>query len=190
MGHVSVYLLHGGEMSQDAFIAPVFFSAEGHFLIVLPSAVAERRPVVSRVIDDGLWDSSLDDVFQYLVNHFLLFVGMWQIGIVGLDFITQVPMREEDHVFGEELLAFFGEQMAHHDVVAGNVVLGIGIGLSGLFGKVGRHTRSEHVAHACVSPFLTVPSVTQAVLFIEGVVREVQDGHERHFVFVEVIPHV
>ena len=112
------------------------------------------------------------------------------IGVVALELVAQVPVREQHHVLGEEAAAVIGEEVPHHDIVRGNVVLAAAeyLGVTGL--DCCRHPGGESVSHAGVGPFEAAPVLSEGVLLLKGVEREVEDGDECRLVGEEVVRQV
>ena len=114
---------------------------------IFPDLVGIWSPVIFGIIYNNLRNLLGDNAFEDFVNHLLLLRGIRQIGVVGLDFIPEIPMRQQTHVLREKSPAVLCQHMAHHDVVRSDVVLGIGVGLRRDLAHFGRHAGGIEVSH-------------------------------------------
>ena len=154
---VAVYLLFNMEHIQDMAIAGRTFRWEVHFLAILVGLVGIRCPVVGWVIDHFGRDALIHNPQHHLVDHLLFFLRVGNIGVVRFEFVAEVPVREQHHVFGEKAAAVIGQQVAHHDVVRSYVAFRFAqyLGLLGL--DFSRDTGRELVSHPGVGPFQAIP---------------------------------
>ena len=171
---VEVDLLFHMEGVEDMRVAHVGLGLELHFLAVLPGLVGIGCPVVSRVVHHVLRDGLVHDAEHHLEDHLLFLVGIGDVGVVALELVAQVPVREQHHVLGEEAAAVIGEEVPHHDVVGGNVVLGGAAHLRVLGVDGGRYAGGEGVSHAGVGPFEAAPLFSEGILLLKGVEGEIE----------------
>ena len=141
-----IFLKQGMSNRQDAFIA---------LEILRRILCAVRFPHIVRTVyrlgRNVLTDNTLHD----LEDHLLLLIARFFVGVECFELVTQIPVAEQDFIFRPEFATVLGAQVAHVDIVVGDIVLGIGVGLcqSGIYRS--RYARGEHIAQTRHSPLLT-----------------------------------
>ena len=105
---------------------------------------------------------------------------------MGLELVAQAPVGDESHI-GEKAVALVVEQLSHHDIVVGDVVVGGGQLVGQLLVGRCRHTRREEVAQTGVSPLAAAPLGTHAVLLVEGIEGEVEHHHEGYLLLEHIV---
>ena len=156
-------------------------------LPVLPDLVGIRCPDIGAIGNDLFRYILIHNAFHHLVYHLLLLLRIRHVGIVGLDLIPEVPVREQPHPVREELASVLGHKFVHHDVISRDIVLCGAGGLRHQPRHLGRHPGRETVPHPGICPLETAPVPAEPVLLLEREFRKVEHGDERQFVGIEIV---
>ena len=77
--------------------------------------------------------------------------------------------------------------MAHLDVILVHIGFGRTAGIGECLADLGWNAFGEDVAQTGVCPFQPVPGRAERILFLEGIVGEVEDRDEGHLVGEQVV---
>ena len=139
------------------------------------------------IVDDDRGDRLVDDPLHDLRDETLLLEPPLGVGVVGLDLVAQVPVREEPHLRGEEALAVAREQVVHPDVVPGDVAVARCAGASDLEAHGGRHALREPLREARLRPFPPCPVAAFPDPLVERRQGEIEQDDERELVREEIV---
>ena len=143
-----------------------------------------------RIIDHRLRDGLRDNSLHHLLDRALFREAVLRVGVVCLDFIAQVPVTEQAHLWREQALPPVIDQVIHPDVVAGNVVGGIGACLCDGQVHIGGDALGEALSQASLGPLPARPFRAEIDALFERGERKIQEHHKGELVLKEVVDHV
>ncbi len=149
--------------------------------------VGERSPFIFRIIDNNLWYVLIYNVFHDLIDHFLFLNAFIPSRIICFQLIPEVPVRQQDHIAGEQLAAVFGTQIPHAYIVFCDIHLSIAGGRIESLVKFCRHSRNKIITKPCHGPFVTVPSGSQFFFFIECIIGKIERNEKSYFIRIEIV---
>ena len=92
---------------------------------ILRHFVGVRGPLIPGIVDNFFRNLLPDYPFHHPVNHLLLFVSGFPVGIVRLDLVAQVPVREKHHIIRKKLPSVVGAKLSHMNIVFSNIHIGV-----------------------------------------------------------------
>ena len=150
--------------------------------------IAIRMPDIIAAVDHLLRNLLTHNTLHHLINHLLLLLPLGAIGIQGLQFVAQVPMAQQHLVFRPQgFLLVFGTQATHIDVIPRDIVLRLSKSLGDTGIDLSRHTRGEHISQTRHRPLLTSPFLAQGILFLQAIMRKIDDGDKRQLVGKHIV---
>ncbi len=157
--------------------------------------VGLRVPEQVRIVDHRRRDLLADDAFHHLQDQPLAGEPVRiRIRIVGRQLIAQSPVADQPQALAERALPRRPLRGRHEpvqpQVVAGDVLLGGGVGAGNLLLHRRRHPQDEAVHQAGAGPGLAIPARPFGEPLRQGVDGEVEQGQKGHPGAEEVLVHV
>ena len=149
--------------------------------------VRERVPIDPGVVEDGARDRLVDDALHDPPDRPLLRGTRRAAFVVGLDLVAEIPVRKEAHLRRKEADALLVHEVVHPDVVRGDVLGRVRLGLRDREIDARGNARREPVGEARFGPLTPRPGRTDPQLLLERVHGEVQERRERELVVEEVV---
>ena len=124
VARVAVDELLGVEVVEQAAVAHVSLRVSLNGLSIERERVGHRIPLIAIAVDNLHGNRLVDDSAHHVVDEPLLFDALGATTVVCLDFVAQIPVAEQTHIRREERFALRREQVAHINIVVGDIDVG------------------------------------------------------------------
>ena len=149
---IAVDELLGVEVVEQAAVAHIRLRMRLNGLAVERKGIGRRIPLIAVAVDNLHGNRLVDHTAHHVVDDALLFDALGAATVVSLDFVAQIPVAKQAHIRRKERFALRREQVAHINIVVGDVDVGGSEDVRHVLLHVGRHAIGKHVAQTSLSP--------------------------------------